>query len=398
VRGGKPIRVPRSPLGFLSTPLFSARAKFGLLKEPFIGRSASSHEESVAEFVVRRLGQEFLDYAINPFVAGIYAGNPSRLSVRHAFPKLYALEKAHGSLMLGQFLDAREKRKRGKPSKRNTPTFSFDAGLQVLTDALQAKISDSVRLDTPVVGIEQTANHWTVIARSGGNEARSEHYAVVFSGPSHKLGKIRLSTTRSLDWSPLGEISYPPIASIVLGFRREDVSHPLDGFGMLIPEVESFSILGAIFSSSLFPNRAPRDHVTLSCYLGGTRASGLAFLEPDAAIDLAIKDLRALLGVRGQPAFRHHFLFPKAIPQYETGFGRFKVLMNTLEQNAPGLFLAGQYRDGISLGDSIVSGCNAAERIDRFLNGPSITLDCDGTKAVPNREGRLEEASFSPKT
>jgi oxygen-dependent protoporphyrinogen oxidase len=145
------------------------------------------------------------------------------------------------------------------------------------------------------------------------------------------------------------------------------VAHPLDGFGMLIPEVEGFSILGALFSSSLFPNRAQAGHVTLTCYLGGMRAPKLGLLNSDAAVELAVKDLRAILGVKGEPTFRHHFVFPKAIPQYEVGFGRFKDLMNQIEMDAPGLFLAGHYRDGISLGDSIVSGHEVVERIQGFL-------------------------------
>ena len=165
----------------------------------------------------------------------------------------------------------------------------------------------------------------------------------------------------------------------MLGFRREDVSHPLDGFGMLIPEVEGFNILGTLFSSSLFPNRAPAGHVTLTCYLGGTRAPKLALLEAEAAAELAQKDLEQLLGVRGRPTFRRHVIFPKAIPQYEVGFGRFKDLMSELEAKAPGLFLAGHYRDGISLGDSIVSGHGAAERIYDFLSLSPMFQSSDGT-------------------
>src|SRR5439155_1481782 len=183
---------------------------------------------------------------------------------------------------------------------------------------------------------------------------------------------LQLTSARSLDWSPLAQIYYPPVASIVLGFRREDVAHPLDGFGMLIPEVERFNILGALFSSSLFPNRAPAGHVTLTCYLGGVRAPKLALLDAEVATELAIKDLRSILGVKGQPTFRHYFLFSKAIPQYEVGFGRFKELMNQLEATAPGLFLAGHYRDGISLGDSIVSGHGVAERVGTYLAATNV--------------------------
>jgi protoporphyrinogen/coproporphyrinogen III oxidase len=160
------------------------------------------------------------------------------------------------------------------------------------------------------------------------------------------------------------------VASVVLGFRREDVPHPLNGFGMLIPAVEGFRILGTIFSSSLFPHRAPPGHVTLTSYVGGTRAPELAARSGDELAAITTEDLRVILGIRGQPTFRHHVYYPKAIPQYEVGYGRFKQLMTDFETRAPGLFLAGHYRDGISLGDSLASGSDVADRIRSFLVHP----------------------------
>ena len=167
--------------------------------------------------------------------------------------------------------------------------------------------------------------------------------------------------------APLAEIHYPPVASVVLGFRRDDVPHPLNGFGMLIPAVEGFRILGTLFSSSLFPHRAPPGHVTLTSYVGGTRAPELAARSGDELAAITTEDLRVILGIRGEPTFRHHVYYPKAIPQYEVGYGRFKQLMAAVEAKAPGLFLAGHYRDGISLGDSLASGSDAADRIQSLL-------------------------------
>jgi len=132
---------------------------------------------------------------------------------------------------------------------------------------------------------------------------------------------------------------------------------------MLIPKIEGFNILGAIFSSALFSNRAPAGHLTLTCYVGGERQPELASLPPEKLFPLVTEDLRRLLGVRGQPTFAHRVFWPRAIPQYNVGYGRFRDLMTDIEQKAPGLLLAGGYRDGISLGDSIVSGGNVAERV-----------------------------------
>jgi oxygen-dependent protoporphyrinogen oxidase len=367
VRGGKPVRLPGSPAGFLRTPLFSAGAKLRLLREPFIRRAPADREESLASFVKRRIGQEFLDYAINPFVAGVYAGDPARLSVQHAFPKLHTVEQRYGSLILGQFLGARERKRRAEVSKQNAKKVSFDEGLQLLTETLGASLSEPPQVNCPVQGLRQDAGGWAVIAGPKGQEREREHSVVIYTGPAYRFPEIRLATERRLNGGPLGQIAYPPVASVVLGFRREDVAHPLDGFGMLIPEIERFHILGTLFSSSLFPNRAPRGHVTLTSYIGGTRAPELALRPEDELVELTVRDLSSILGISGRPTFRHCFLFPKAIPQYEVGYGRFKELMARMESDAPGLFLAGNYRDGVSLGDSILSGHNIAERVTTYL-------------------------------
>jgi oxygen-dependent protoporphyrinogen oxidase len=374
VRGGKPVPVPDSPAGMLTSKLFSTSAKFRLLTEPFVRRAAPDIEESVAQFVLRRLGREFLDYAINPMIAGIYAGDPARLSITQAFPKLYALEQRYGSLILGQVLGARERARSKEVSKQTAPKFSFPDGLQTITDALHYELRDVVRLRSSVKAIRQRPNGWNLDVTCGGSETTFEHEAVLLAGTAHKLAEIRLETNPALSLAPLGEIHYAPVASLVLGFRREDVEHTLDGFGILVPEVERLNILGVIFSSSLFPDRAPAGHVTLTCYVGGLRAPALATRDTKSIVELALGDLRTLLGVCGRPIFVHHSVYPKAIPQYEVGFGRFRDLMNNLETNAPGLFLAGHYRDGISLSDSIISGANAAGQIGKHVASRSAGL------------------------
>jgi oxygen-dependent protoporphyrinogen oxidase len=177
------------------------------------------------------------------------------------------------------------------------------------------------------------------------------------------LAKLEIAAPAPVAVSEFAQVRYPPVASVVLGFRREDVTHPCNGFGVLIPRVEGFNILGAIFSSALFPNRAPNGHINLTCYVGGERQPELASLPPEKLFPLVTGDLRRLLGVRGEPTFAHHVFWPRAIPQYNVGYGRFRALMTEIEQTAPGLWLAGSYRDGISLGDSIVAGGKVAERV-----------------------------------
>ncbi|HZQ46432.1 MAG TPA: protoporphyrinogen oxidase [Verrucomicrobiae bacterium] len=367
VRNGRPVALPDSMPAFLRTRLFSPAAKLRLVAEPFIGRAAPEIEESVEQFVLRRLGREFLDYAINPLVGGVYAGNPATLSVKEAFPKLHALEQKYGSLIKGQVLGARERKRRAETSKQNAAKFSFDEGLQVLTDELRAQLGARVALNSPVTSICKSPCGWFVSIGSGESDASGPYSAVLFAGTAHGLAKLRIIADGAPDLVPLSEVYYPPVASVVLGFRREDVAHPLQGFGMLIPQVEGCQTLGAIFSSSLFPNRAPAGQVLLTSYLGGARSPELALKDPETLTNLALADLRRLLGVSGVPTFAHHFVFPKAIPQYEVGYGWFKKRMTEAEANCPGLFLAGHYRDGISLGDSIISGHDTAGRIQTYL-------------------------------
>jgi oxygen-dependent protoporphyrinogen oxidase len=388
VRYRRPIVMPSS-LGFFATKLFSAKAKFAVLREPFIPARRDGREESVAEFVLRRLNQEFLDHAIDALVAGVYAGDPYKLSLPQAFPRLAKLESHYGSLVKGQIFGVRERKQRGEIAKDRAPKFSFDEGLQVLPDTLCEWLGDTVRLNTAVTKLKQMESGWRISTSSG----EAEHSAVIYCGTAFRLAELQIELQTNvnaslapslspqsgervvgdrmrgqlLDLSQFSEIRYPPVTSVVLGFRREDVKHPCEGYGMLIPKVEGFKILGTIFSSSLFPNRAPAGHILLTSYVGGERQPEMASLLPDKLVAMTHEDLRVLLGVNGEPTFRHTVFYPKAIPQYNIGYGRYREWMNETEDKAVGLFFAGHYRDGVSLGDSIVSGCNITERVEKFL-------------------------------
>ena len=373
VRYGRPIEMPGSPLGFLGTKLFTPGAKLAFLREPFVKPRRDGVEESIAQFVVRRFNQEFLDHAIDALVAGIYAGDPYQLSLPHAFPRLKALEDNYGSMVKGQILGARARKKSGEVARDRAPKFSFDEGLQVLPDALAAQLGDAVKLNTPVARLVQTAEGWRVTGREVGDSWNSslrdfeaEHGAVIYCGTAHRLAELQIIANGAAqlpELSTFSEIRHPPVASVVLGFRREDVVHACNGFGMLIPKIEGFKILGTIFSSALFANRAPAGRILLTSYVGGERYPELGRLPPDKLVELTLVDLRRLLGVRGEPVFTYCAGWPKAIPQYNVGYGRFKELLAQIEARAPRLFFAGHYRDGVSVGDSIVSGATMAERV-----------------------------------
>jgi oxygen-dependent protoporphyrinogen oxidase len=189
----------------------------------------------------------------------------------------------------------------------------------------------------------------------------------VYAAPAHSLDEVDLDLAGAERLSTLASIFHPPVAVVALGFRRDRLSHPLDGFGFLTPEVERKRVLGVVFSSSLFPERAPDGHVMVTALVGGTRDPDLEQADPQTLTARVLDDLRSLLGTQGEPTFRAVQVWPKAIPQYVLGYGRFKEIAQDVERRNPGLVLAGTYRDGVSLGDAINSAEQAAERIGEFL-------------------------------
>ncbi len=366
VRDGKPYSLPSSPGSFLKTPLFSTSAKFRLLREPFISKWDNSYEESLASFVKRRLGQEFLDYAINPFVSGVYAGDPGELSVKSAFPKLFELEQEYGSLIKGAIFGARKRKKRSETSKQRAKMYSFKKGMGELPDTLGTKLAGKIKKDTEVLSIRKESNRWTVDWNTKGKKGNGQYVAIVTTVPLYRLPEIKLKDG-VFDGSRLQGVSYPPVSVLTLGFERNKVEHPLDGFGMLVPAMEKSSILGTLFTSTLFPGRAPEGYVTLASYVGGARNPESAKQPLDLLKDNVLLDLQRFLGVHGHPIYIKHILQPKAIPQYNVGYEHVTSILDNLEKSQPGLFFAGNYRSGISVSDCIVGGLETADKVNEQL-------------------------------
>lgn len=369
VRGGTLIAVPASAPAFLTTPLFSGRAKLGLLREPFVAPAPPETEESVAQFVVRRLGGEFLDYAIEPFVAGIYAGDPTQLSLPAAFPRLHALEGRYGSLIKGQIFGARERASRKDKSKRVAASFSFREGMQTLSDAL-ARALGRVETGAAARSIRRSqAGAIVVTVERNGKTAERCTHAVILAVPADR------AATLIRDFAPdaaraLEEIPYAAIASVASAYRRSDVTHPLDGFGLLVPRVEQRPILGTLFSSSMFDGRAAEGEVLLTTFAGGQRDPHLASL-PDADLARIVREeLAALLGARGAPRFCAVTRWPRAIPQYTLGHLERIRRAEQVQTALPGLFLCASYRGGIAVGDCIQSGLQTAEAVEKHIKNP----------------------------
>lgn len=367
LRHGKLNALPLSPSAFITTRLFSTHAKLRLFREPFIGRAAQDTEESVADFVRRRLGTELLDYAINPFVGGVYAGNPATLSVSAAFPRLHELEQQYGSLIRGQLAGVRAHARNPEKSKQSAPMFSFREGMQTLTDAIARRLA-RVELATEVVSVAPEADGFVVMACNGNGPCEFRAPAVLLSTPAYAAAKL-VAPFAAAAAAALAAIPYPPVAVTHSVYRRSAIAHALDGFGMLIPECERRQILGTIFSSTLFENRAPDGLVLLTSFVGGTRQPELAKRDERAMVDLVQSELAAVLGVSTSPEWVRVTRWPCAIPQYTLGHAGRIGQIAAAEREFPGLYFCANYRGGISIGDCISAADRAADKVAAFLRG-----------------------------
>lgn len=372
LKHGRLQALPLNPVAFLRTPLFSLSAKLRLLREPFIGRSLQ--EESIADFVIRRLGREFLEYAIDPFVAGVYASRPDQLSVRAAFPKLYALEERYGGLIKGMIQGRRERKARAETAKDRAETFSFRDGMQVFPIALSGALGPRVTTGAKVTALrdltreQEAANDEPGLRRyeieflHQGAARRIEADSVVFTVPAFAAAPLVAHLSQPFARTLEG-IHYPPVLSVFLGFRADQIGRPLDGFGFLIPSREKRQILGCLWSSSLFPGRAPRNHVALTSFVGGSRQPELTTQDDDALIGTVSKELQSCMQIEGNPVYSRVTRWPRAIPQYVLGYDRTMDAIASFEDDHPGLFFCSNYRKGIAIGDCIMSAHAMAERV-----------------------------------
>jgi protoporphyrinogen/coproporphyrinogen III oxidase len=364
LRGGQLVAAPSSPPGLLTSKLFSVPARLRLFSEILRRPRSRTGDVSLADFIASHFGQELVDYGLNPFVSGVYAGDPQKLSARYAFPGLWAAEKSHGSLIRAQIQAAKEKRARGERTGP-PPIFSFVDGLGCLPRALaEALPPGALELDARIETLVPDGAWKLVWSRQG--ETHTESFRrIVLTLPAASLARLTIGTLGERPLAELEAIEYPPVASLFLGYRREQVQHALDGFGALIPQREHRQILGVLFSSSLFPRRAPDGHVALTVMFGGTARPDLGRAPIEQLLPLAQNELGDLLGLQGDPVYVRHHAWPRAIPQYNLGYHRFLDAMSRCEQSHPGLLIGGHVRDGIALSSCLAAGTKLAERASR---------------------------------
>jgi len=361
VRSGRVIAAPSSLREFVRSPLLSARGKLRLLAEPFAAKGDPATDESVTDFFRRRLGQEALDYGVNPLVGGVYAGDPNRLSMRQSFPRLYELEQTHGSLVRGGIESARARR-RIRPPRARPQTVSFRGGLGALVSALASILGADLLTGVELQEVASGPPFRVLFQQNGATPRELSADSLIVTTPAYASALLPLPSARDA-LSALVSVEYPPLASVALGFARRDLTHALDGFGVLVPECESLDILGALFTSSLFSGRAPQDHELLTSYVGGMRNPELAGLPEAELVQRVTASLQKLGVVKGDPAYQRVTRHRHAIPQYHLGFERVRAALDTAQRRLPGLFFGGPMRGGASVGDCIRSGLELAARI-----------------------------------
>jgi len=351
LKNGKWHALPSGLISAVTTPLFTLKDKFGILGEPF-RKPGTNPNETLADMVRRRMGKSFLDYAIDPFILGIYSGDPARLVPRFALPKLYNLEQKYGSFIGGAIKKKRDKT--AENDKRVTKDiFSIRGGLSNLTKALYTYIGiDNIVLDCNNVSVTRDNENYNISYNKDGNTENIKAGKVISTVGGYALPDIfKCIGKKSLQ--PITNLQYAQVAQVVVGFQQWKGAS-LKAFGGLIPHKERRNILGVLFLSSLFKRRSPEGGALLSFFVGGVRNHKLALADNETIKEIVQKELEELFNLpEWNPRIFKVYRHPYAIPQYYADTEQRYECINNLQQQFPGIILAGNIRDGIGMADRI---------------------------------------------
>jgi oxygen-dependent protoporphyrinogen oxidase len=352
LKNGKWQSLPAGLFSAIGTPLFSWQDKFRILGEPF-RKKGNDPMETVAALVRRRLGHSYLDYAIDPFISGIYAGDPEQLVTKYALPKLYALEQNYGSFIGGAIKKAREARTE-RERKATRKVFSAKGGFQNLIDALGKRITpENMILNAGEIKISKTENGF-VTRWKGVNDKLLEVKSpkVITTVGAYALENL-LDFTDAAELIPVSRLKYAKVIQCILGFRKWN-GPALNAFGGLIPTKEGRKLLGVLFPSSIFQGRTPEGGALLSVFLGGMKRPEMYDMEDAEIRRLVHTELQDLLNIeRSEPAFIEIYRYKNAIPQYDVSSPERIACIEKIQEKHPGLILAGNVRDGIGIADRI---------------------------------------------
>jgi len=349
--------VPVGPRQFLRSQLVSGRGKFRTLMEPFI-RSKTQEAESLASFVERRAGREILTSLVDPFVSGVWAGDPFQLEMKSVFPRLVEIEEQYGSILKGM------RHLKGKLASHGL--ISFKWGMQTLPSRLHDIMHRDIRTDITAEAIEQLANgRWVVYTGTHGESVDAD--AVVIATPVTEAARLLMPLSKDI-FAPMMGIPYVSLAVVHTVFRRSEIPMDLEGFGFLIPRREKIRILGTIWSSVLFPNRSPNGETLLTSFIGGATDPDATDLGDHELLTHTLHGLESTMKIRAQPRFHNITRISQAIPQYAIGHGaRLNEIQRCLA-GLPGMFLAGNYFKGISVADTISYSKKTSNLVKAYLN------------------------------
>ena len=372
LRGGRLVLMPEgmtltvpTRLGpVLTSPLLSWPGKLRMALDLVLPRRRDPGDESIAAFVRRRLGGEVLERLAEPLLGGIHAGDPERLSIRATFPRLCALEARHGSLIRG--LRAAPP---AQPSSIPSAFVSLQGGLGELVDALVARLpAGSLRTSRRVTRLARTPSPAgpPFVLEIEGHEALAADATLVALPPRAAASLVApLAADAGL---ALGEIRFASTVVLVLGFRREDVAHPLDGYGLIVPRTEGLRTTALSFHSTKLEGRVPDGHVMLRIFFGGIHDGSVVDLSDQELVSLARREMGGVLGLRGEPVLARAYRWVQATPQMEIGHADRVDRVERALQGAPGLFVTGAGLRGTGLPDTIADARRVAAAAAAFLD------------------------------
>jgi oxygen-dependent protoporphyrinogen oxidase len=368
---GKLQAVPMGP-GLLASSFMSGGTRGAILRDIFGKSEAPEPDESVAGFIRRKFSATLLERLVGPFVSGIYAGDPEKLSLRAAFPILYEAEKSRGSIIRGAFAVMKQRKAAQgnavKAPKEKATLQTFRNGNETLINAIARHLGDGLTCGVEIARIEALASpepkapRFRVTLRGPRGEEAIETERLILATPTETSGKLLASLDGGFD-APLAAIGYSGVAVVSLGYAKQDVADPLSGFGFLVPRSSGLSILGTVWNSSLFPGRAPEGHALLTSFVGGATNAAALDKSPEALAAQVHRELTPLLGLRKDPAFSNVTLWPRAIPQYNLGHTSRIAALHALRSRYPGLYFSGNYLTGPAIGTCVEQALKTAGEV-----------------------------------
>jgi oxygen-dependent protoporphyrinogen oxidase len=367
--GGRLVPAPLSPPSLLTTPLFSAGTKWRLLTEILRHSKPPAGDESIASFVRRKFGDEMLSRFVAPFVSGVYAGDPERLSLRSSFPKIYEFEAKYGSVLRGAM---KSRPAKGAP---RPGLCSFRDGMETLPRALAARLGSTLQYETSVTRLSHgKANgkpYFEVdVARQNHRESLPAS-AVIIATPTIAASKILGGLTDKFA-NLFSQIEYAPVAVVSACYRREQIRRPADGFGFLVPRTEGLRVLGTVFNSSLFAGRAPNGMDCFTSFAGGATDPGMCELSEREILEAVCAEVARVFGISEKPVATNLHIYARALPQYNLGHAQIVKSLESLTAASPGLFLAGNYLSGPSVGACVEQSFRTADEALTYLGSIGV--------------------------